>query len=57
MKIRKERHAGELICEGQKVQKSTKVQNGMGMRNKGIFLFTICYYPVASKLEATRRQR
>ena len=34
-----------------------KVQNGMGMRNKWIFMFTICYDPVVSKLEATRRQR
>ena len=24
---------------------------GMGMRNKGIVLFTICYDPVVSKLE------
>ena len=40
-----------------KSKKAQKVQNGMGMRNKGIFLFTICYYPVASKLEATQRQR
>ena len=42
MKIQKERHAGGLICKGQKSKKAQKVQNGMGMRNKGIFLFTIC---------------
>ena len=42
--------------KGQK-SKSTKVENGMGMRNKWIFLFTRCYDPVVSKLEATRRQR
>ena len=40
-----------------KRSKSTKVQNGMGMRNKRIFLFTICYNPVVSKLGAIRRQR
>ena len=42
--------------KGQK-SKSTKVQNGMGMRNKWIFLFTICYNPVVSKVEDTRKQR
>ena len=26
---------------------------GMGMRNKGIVLFTICYNPVVSKIETT----
>ena len=36
--------------KGQKGPKSTKVQNGTGMRNKRIFLFTICYNPVVSKL-------
>ena len=36
--------------KGQK-SKSTKVQNGMGMRNKWIFLFTICYNHVVSKLK------
>ena len=35
----------------------TKVQNDMGMRNKRIFLFTICYNHVVSKLRATQRQR
>ena len=40
-----------------KVQKHKKVQNGMGMRNKRIYLFTICYNPVVSKLETTQRQR
>ena len=39
--------------ERTKNSKSTKVQNGMGMRNKRIFLFTICYIPVVSKLVAT----
>ena len=43
--------------ERTKNSKSTKVQNGMGMRNKQIFLFTICYNPVVSKLGATQRQR
>ena len=42
--------------KGQK-SKSTKVQNGMGMRNTQIFLFTICYNLMLSKLEATRRER
>ena len=55
MIIQKERHAGGLICKGEKSKKAQKVQNGMGMRNKGIFMFTICYYPMASKLEATQR--
>ena len=40
-----------------KSPKAQKVQNGMGMRNKSIFLFTIRYNPVVSKLEATQRQR
>ena len=26
---------------------------GMGMRNKGIVMFTICYNPMVSKLETT----
>ena len=43
--------------ERTKKSKSTKVQNGMGMRNKWIFMFTICYNPVVSKLGATQRQR
>ena len=37
------------------IPKAPKVQNGMGMRNKWIYLFTICYNPVVSKLEATQR--
>ena len=41
--------------EKDKSSKAQKVQNGMGMRNKGIFLFTICYNPVVSKLAATWR--
>ena len=32
---------------------STKVQIGMGMRNKRIILLTICYNPVVSKMETT----
>ena len=40
--------------KGQK-SKSTKVQNGMGMRNKRIFMLTICYNPMVSKLVATQR--
>ena len=43
--------------ERTKVQKHKKVQNVMGMRNKWIFMFTICYNRVVSKLEATRRKR
>ena len=34
--------------KGQK-SKRTKVQNSMGMRNKQIFLLTICYNPVVSQ--------
>ena len=49
------RHAGGLRKD--KKSKSTKVKNGMGMRNKPTFLFTICYNPVVSNLGATRRQR
>ena len=41
--------------KGTKVQKHKKVQNGMGMRNKPIYMFTICYDPVVSKLETTQR--
>ena len=41
--------------ERQKFKRHRRVQNCMGMRNKWIFLFTLCFYPVASKLEATRR--
>ena len=40
-----------------KSPKAQKVQNGMGMRNKWIFIFTICYNLVVSELEATWRQR
>ena len=36
--------------KGTKVQKHKKVQNGMGMRNKWIYLFTIGYDPVVSKV-------
>ena len=43
--------------ERTKKSKSTKVKNGMGMRNKLIFLFTICYDPVVSKMGTTQRQR
>ena len=43
--------------ERTKSPKAQKVQNGMGMRNKWIFMFTTCYNPVVSKLEATRRQK
>ena len=41
--------------EKDKSSKAQKVQNGMGMRNKWIFIFTICYNIVDSKLEATQR--
>ena len=30
---------------------------GMGMRNKWIVMFTICYDPMVSKLESTQRQK
>ena len=40
----KERH--EEDSKGQKFQKHKKVQNGMGMRNKWIFLFTIWIFKV-----------
>ena len=40
-----------------KSTKAPKVENGMGMRNKWIYLFTTCYNPVVSKLETTQRQR
>ena len=52
-KIQKERH--EEDSKGHKVHKQ-KMPGGMGMGNKQIFLFTMCYNPVASKLEATQRQ-
>ena len=42
---------------GTKVQNHKKVQNGMGMRNKRIYLFTICYDPMVLELETTQRQR
>ena len=37
--------------KGDKSPKAQKVQNGMEMRNKWIYLFTICYDPVVSKVE------
>ena len=55
LKFRKK--ANRRTQKGKKVHKHKKVQNGMGMRNKQIYLFTICYNPVVSKLEATQRQR
>ena len=39
--------------KGDKSPKAQKVPNGMGMRNKQIYLLTICYDPVVSKLETT----
>ena len=55
--IKKFRKKGMRRTQRTKVQKHKKVQNGMGMRNKWIFLFTRFYDPVVSKLEATQRQR
>ena len=51
LKFSEKRHAGGLRKD--KKSKSTKLKNGMGMRNKQIFMFTICYNPVVSKLGAT----
>ena len=50
----------KAIREDSKGQKSRSVKimrNGMGMKNKRICLFTICYNPVVSKLEAIQRKR
>ena len=41
----------------QKFRSIKRMQNGMGMRNKQIYLFTIYYNPVVSKLEAIQRKR
>ena len=43
----------EDSCQRNKNSNSTKVQIGMGMRNKRIILLTICYNPVVSKMETT----
>ena len=53
-KIQKERHAGGLKRKD-KSRKPQKVKNGMGMRNKWIYLFTICYDPVVLELETTKK--
>ena len=55
IKIQKE--GKQEDSKGDKSPQAQKMQNGMGMRNKRIYLFTICYDPVVSKLEATQRQR
>ena len=39
--------------KGQKSKITKSAKNGMGMRNKQIFMFTMCYKPVVSKLSAT----
>ena len=57
LKFRKKGMQEDSYEKGQKSEKHKKVQNGMGMRNKWIFMFTRCYDPVVSKLEATQRQR
>ena len=36
-----------------KSPKAQKVQGGMGMGNKWIYMFTICYDTMVSKLETT----
>ena len=41
LKFRKKEHT--RTQKGTKVQKHKKVQNGMGMRNKRIYMFTTCY--------------
>ena len=43
--------------KGQKSKSTKSAKNGIGMRNKRIFLFTMCYNPMVSKLLATWRQR
>ena len=56
IKIQKERHAGGLI-KNKKVQKHKKSAKWHGNEEQMNILFTICYDPVVSKLEATQRQR
>ena len=56
-KLKFRKKANKRTQKGTKVQKHKKVQNGMGMRNKQIYLFTVCYDPMVSKLEATQRKR
>ena len=43
--------------KGQKSRRIKRMQNGMGMRNKRIYMFTICYNPMVSNLEAIQRKR
>ena len=43
--------------KGQKSRSIIRMKNGMGTRNKQIYMFTICYNHVVSKLEAIERQR
>ena len=53
IKIQKE--GKQEDSKGDKSPKAQKAQNGMGMRNKWIYLSTICYNHVVSKLETTQR--
>ena len=41
--------------KGKKSRSIKRMKNGMGMRNKRIYLFTICYNRVVSELEAIWR--
>ena len=49
LKFSKRRPAGGLISKELKFKRH-KSAFGMGMRNKRIILFTLCYNPVVSKL-------
>ena len=54
MQLKIQKEGSKDDSKEDKSPETPKLQNGMGMRNKRIYLFTIFYNPVVFNLEVTK---